>query len=458
MPAMAPDDIGGLGVLRAIRRNAFEAFPARCLEEPIVRLGTSFKPIVIATSPESIRHVMLDQHADYVRLPVGKRVLGPIVGNGLLVSEGDAWRMQRRTMAPAFKPHKIQALTGLICEVAEQACLEFETCVEFEAGRGQPVDLFDFFQSVSLDIAARVMFSSDISAIDTKLRSLLSFYITRIGAPTMGDFLLPTWMPTVSTVRRALFRRRWRGLLAQAIANRRAGQRMIARGPASDDEYPADLFDLLDHAHGSRPDDLLADEVSTMLVAGHETTALTLFWACVLLAQLPELQSELALEAARFDWKTKSDPVRAEMDVNALPLAKAVVQETLRLYSPAFMTARLAVRSHRIGGCDVPAGAMILIPFWLLHRNPARWKSAASFDPRRFIDGPKPEQFDYLPFGVGPHVCIGAQLAIAEATIVLARLLRDNRIAPIDNNIPLPVGRLSTRPSYSPKFSVEFRS
>jgi cytochrome P450 len=448
---MADDAIGGIGVLRAIRRNGFEAFPARCWEEPVVKLDTPFRPVVIAASPEAIRHVMLDHHRDYVRLAVGKRVMGPIVGNGLLVSEGEAWRNQRRAMAPAFTPQKIQALTGLIRDVAERAC------AELEAHRQQPANLFEFFQSVSLDIGATVMFSSDISAIGAELRSLLTFYMTRIGSPTVSDFLLPRWMPTVSSTRRALFRRSWRGLILQTIANRRAGRQMIGRELAPLSEHPLDLFDLLEQAHGNRPDDLLADEVSTMLVAGHETTALTLFWACALVARLPGLQRELASEAAGLDWGATPDARSAEIDVARLPLTKAVIQETLRLYAPGFLTARLAAETHRVGGRKIPKGAMVLIPFWLLHRNPHRWKAAASFDPRRFIDGPPPDRFDYLPFGVGPRVCIGAQLAITEATLVLARLLRDNTITALDDEMPLPVGRLSTRPSYSPRFSVSVR-
>jgi cytochrome P450 len=190
-----------------------------------------------------------------------------------------------------------------------------------------------------------------------------------------------------------------------------------------------------------------------MLVAGHETTSLTLFWACVLLAHAPRIQSELAAEAAAFDWGT----VGRGIELSALPLTKAVIQETLRLYSPAFMTARLAARTHSIGGIEVPAGAMVLIPFWILHRNPERWALPASFDPWRFVSGPPPERFDYLPFGIGPRVHIGAQLALTEATFVLARLLRDNRIAPMYDDIPLPVVKLSPRPSYNPQFNVTAR-
>ncbi|WP_208545923.1 cytochrome P450 [Paraburkholderia hospita] len=438
---MASDDLSGLGMLRALNRNAFEAFPRRCLREPVVKLTTPLKPVVIVSAADSIRHVMLDHHQDYVRLPVGQRVLRPIVGNGLLLSEGDAWKSQRRAMAPAFAPKQIQTLAVHILDAAEQACCQLEN------RRGNAVDLFDFFQTVSLDIAATAMFSVDISDMSPELLRLITLYVTRIGRPSIADFMLPPWIPTIATVRRALFRKRWRNLIGSAMSARRRAA--VATG-RPDTARTADLFDMLAQAHGNRTDDLLVDEVSTMLVAGHETTALTLFWACTLLARSPQLQAQMASEAMAADWSGMTSPVV----VPDLPLARAVVQETLRLYSPAFLTARLAKRPDRICGTEVPKGSMVLIPFWLLHRDPHRWHSPDSFDPSRFADGRQPGRFDYLPFGIGPHVCIGAQLAMLEATIVLARLVRDNVIAPGDGLPALPVGVLSTRPSYFPKFSV----
>jgi cytochrome P450 len=247
MPGMADDDIGGLGVLKGIRRNTFGAFPERCWREPVIRLDTPFSSVVIASLPDAIRHVMLDFHPDYVRMPVGQRMLGPIVGKGLIVSEGDAWRNQRRAMAPAFTPQKIQGLAGLIHYVAGRACSELER------QRSQPQDPFTFFQSVSLDVGATVMFSADVSAIGTELRRLSTFYMTRIGSPSVSDFLLPSWMSTVLSARRAIFRRNWQRLLAGTIAERRA------RHKAADREK--ETSDLFERAHDDRPDDLLADEI-----------------------------------------------------------------------------------------------------------------------------------------------------------------------------------------------------
>jgi cytochrome P450 len=210
-----------------------------------------------------------------------------------------------------------------------------------------------------------------------------------------------------------------------------------------------DLFDLIAQAHGEEAKDLLIDEVATMLVAGHETTALTLFWALWLLAQSPAWRGALSEEAQGLDLS----PARAAEALPRLPLARAVVQETLRLYSPAFMTARQASRDTVILGREIPAGALVLVPFWLMHRDPRRWERPEVFDPSRFLDGPEPDRFAYLPFGLGPHVCIGAQLAMTESVLVIARLLQAFDLQRVDDARPvLPVALLSTRPDHAPTF------
>jgi cytochrome P450 len=209
-----------------------------------------------------------------------------------------------------------------------------------------------------------------------------------------------------------------------------------------------DLFDLLSEAHGPDSEDLLADEVSTMIVAGHETTALTLFWACTLLAGAPDWQAALAAEASCLDLSVEG----AAASLPKLRFARAVVQEALRLYPPAFMTARFAKQSHEICGTNVPKGSMIFFPLWLLHRSPRLWARPAAFDPLRFLSGKEPDRFAYLPFGIGQRVCIGAQLAMFEATLAIALLMQKFTIAINGDQPILPVGTLTTRPDHAPAF------
>jgi cytochrome P450 len=435
---MASDRVVGIQVLAALRRNGYSAFPPRCLEEPIVKLGVGGRHLVLAASPDAIRHIMISQADNYVRLPFGRRVLGPIVGKGLLVSEGEDWRSQRRTMAPAFTPRNVAVLSRHIVRCVELACDRLERT------QGGPIDLLRECQALSLEIAATSLFSLEASTFGPALRQMLSEYMTNLGRLYLTDVLLPTGVPTLLRARRAMFRRRWTRLIRSIIEMRRGVPQADA---------PRDLFELLSEAHGASREDLLADEVSTMIVAGHETTALTLFWMCTLLAQAPQWQTAIAQEADQLDLSADS----AAESLPKLVQTRAVVEETLRLYSPAFMTGRLARRADEICNTRLSAGSIVLIPYWLLHRSPRWWSGPSAFDPSRFLSGTQPDRFTYLPFGVGRHVCIGAQLAISEATLAMALIVRKFTIAMTGERPVLPVGTLSTRPDHAPMFILRPR-
>ena len=438
MPPMASNGVGGLRLLFALRRNAYQAFPARCLDEPVVPLRALGRSLVLATAPDAIRHIMITQSEDYVRLPLGRRVLGPIVGEGLLVSEGETWREQRRAMAPAFTPRNIPIMARHIIRSTESSCARLERSL------GREMDLLQELQTLSLDIAANSLFSMEASSFSTSLRTILSEYMSGVGRLFPSDVLLPEVIPTPTRARRAEFRQRWTQLIRSIIEVRRK---------AGNPDAPRDLFDLLSAAHGAERESLLADEVSTMIVAGHETTALALFWACTLLAQAPRWQEAVANEARQCDLSADG----AAESLPKLQLTRAVVEETLRLYSPAFMTGRLAQQTHEICGTRVPAGAIILLPYWMLHRSPRWWAHPTAFDPTRFLNGAEPERLTYLPFGVGRHVCIGAQLAMSEAVLATARLFRQFTFEMTSTRPVLPVGTLSTRPDHSPRFLLRSR-
>lgn len=439
MPAMASNSVGGLRVLLALRRNAYSAFPPRCLDEPVVKLGAAGRSLVLATSPDAVRHIMITHGEDYVRLPLGRRVLGPIAGRGLVVSEGETWREQRRAMAPAFTPRNVPIMAQHIVRCTETACARLERL------SGAEVDLLQEMQMLSLEIAATSLFSMEATAFKQELQAMMTEYMGTIGRLYPTDVLLPKMIPTPLQARRAWFRQRWLRLIRSIIEVRRKAERVDA---------PRDLFDLLSDAHSADREDLLVDEVSTMIVAGHETTALTLFWTCTLLAQATHWQDVIAAEAQRVDLSVGG----AAQSLQKLVSTRAVVEETLRLYSPAFMSGRLAQQSHEICGIQVPAGSIILLPYWLMHRSPRWWSSPDSFDPSRFLGGAEPERLTYLPFGVGRHVCIGAQLAMSESVLAVARLLRQFSVEMTSKRPVLPVARLTTRPDHSPTFRLHARA
>jgi cytochrome P450 len=341
-------------------------------------------------------------------------------------------------MAPAFTPRNIPIMARHIVRCADMACDRLARTV------GTGVDLLQELQMLSLEIAATSLFSMEAATFGPQMRQLVTQYMGSVGRLYLTDVLLPDSVPTPLRMRRALFRKRWSALIRSTIELRRRAAHAGA---------PRDLFDLLSEAHGADDQDLLADEVSTMIVAGHETTALTLFWMCALLARSPRWQQAVAAEAGELDLSEEG----AATNLPKLVVTRAVVEETLRLYSPAFMTGRLANCSHEVCGTQVPERSIILLPYWLLHRNARWWPRPEVFDPARFLNGSEPQRLTYLPFGVGRHVCIGAQLAMSEAVLAMARLVSRFNMQLLDARPLLPVGRLSTRPNYSPRFALQVR-
>jgi cytochrome P450 len=196
----------------------------------------------------------------------------------------------------------------------------------------------------------------------------------------------------------------------------------------------------------------LRDQVATMIVAGHETTALTLFWSLYLLANARAEQELLAAEASGIDL---APDVAAEAK---LPYTRAVVNETLRLYPPVFAIVRMANAADRIGDLEIAAGSVVIVAPWVLHRHTKFWNNAEAFDPARFQAGDPPaHRFAYLPFGAGPRVCIGAQFALTEASLVLARLAQRFEFALAEDAPVLPLAIVTTQPNRPALFRLRAR-
>jgi unspecific monooxygenase len=184
-----------------------------------------------------------------------------------------------------------------------------------------------------------------------------------------------------------------------------------------------------------------------MILAGHETTATALFWALYLLALDPETQEQLAAEVRDVN-------ASGAIEIERLKFTRAVIDETMRLYPPAFLIARAAAGPDTIAGLPVKKHDVILIAPWLLHRHEKLWRDPNAFVPSRFMTGTPPDRFAYLPFGVGARVCIGAHFALVEATLALARLIGAFRVALVDKEPVLPIGVVTTQPDRSPKFAI----
>jgi unspecific monooxygenase len=439
-----PTPASSRSIVRSLGDNAIAAFAPEAFEDDAVHRRFYGRHQIILNRPAGIHHILVENPDNYRRTAAGIRILRPLLGEGLLLSRGEEWKHQRRTLAPAFAPRTMPLLARHVAAAAA------ETVARLRRRADRPVDLLAAMQFLALEIAGRSMFSLEMAQHGREMRELIQEYAARLGRPSLLDMLLPPAIPSPRDFFRWRFRRRWRDLMRRLIQSR--------RGP-EEAGGPRDLFDLLRAARD--PDTgapfttgQLADQVATMIVAGHETTAVALFWSLYLLAGAPAIQDRLAAETAGLDL----GPEHAAAALPLLAYTKAVVDEALRLYPPAFTLARQAIADDDAGGVAIPARAVVLIAPWVLHRHRRLWKDPERFDPERFLpSAPPPDRFTYLPFGVGPRVCIGAQFALTEATLVLAATVQAFRIARGDDAPVVARGVVTTQPDHAPSFRLSRR-
>jgi len=441
-PASAP--LTRPEMLLAIRRNVLEMWGAPAYRE-MTLAGPFFGARSIFTNdPDAIRHVLVDNWQNYTRTPATFRILRPMFGDGLLLAEGDEWRRQRRTLSPAFTPRAMAIVARTAAEVmdGEMRRLKAETAA--------PVDLMRTIHRITIEVAGRAMFSTVMDRRGLQLRKLFEDYGRAVGAPYPSDILLPADVAGPAELRRRAHGRRWLNFIKAMVEQR---QRLAVADGAND------LFELMaaarDPETGAGFDlDELRDQFATFFLAGHETTALTGLWALIMLARAPRLQEAVAREAASQDLS----PAGAAAAVKQLPLARAVIDETLRLFPPAFLLVREAKGADEVGGEAVAKGDIVNVAPWVIQRHEAFWDHPNVFDPTRFLPGAKaPAKYTYLPFGAGPRVCIGAQFALTEATLTIARILRDVKLRIVDDVAIEPVAVVTTYPSPIPLFEVQRR-
>ncbi len=432
-----------------LRRNPLELWGAPAYRELILPGAFLGRQQLLLNDPAAIRHVLLGNHENYVRNEAARRVLRPVLGDGLFLAEGEAWRHQRRVIAPALAPRVMPILARHIVAVSER----FEQRIE--AAGTRPVVLMELLQLLTLDIAGQSMFSLEMGAFGAELRGLLFRYAGQFAKVGLLDMLLPAGWTTPLDRGRAHFRRDWLALMDRIIAARDA--KGTAQPAAADAAAPTrDLFDLLRAARDPETGQgfdhaLLRDEVSTLILAGHETTAVTLFWACYAAARLPEYQAGIAAEADGLDLSEDG----AAQSVQKLVHTRAFLDEALRLYPPAYLLVRQARQADLLGEIPVAAGTVVSISPWILHRHEAHWQRPDRFDPSRFLPGATPpDRMVYMPFGAGPRICVGAQFALTEATLVLARLLRRFRLSLAAGEAVLPRGLVTTQPDRPVRFRL----
>jgi len=435
--------LGIAASLRAARRNLLEIIPARAVEDPVVSGRTAIVRWHMLMDPSSLRRVLRDRLDDYPKSAVTKNILSPAIGKSLFIAEGAEWRWQRRTAAPAFTRRNVDALGPVMSRAAEAAAERLAA----GARPGRALDLAREMVASTFEVISEVTFGGGDGLDLHEVHSSLDSYIDAAARVSPLDIVgVPTWVPRPA--RLAASRR--------LEAMRTAANAMIARdAPAPAGAAPgllALLRDGSDPRDGRRmTTDELRDNLLTFIVAGHETTALTLAWALYLAAFDPHVQ-ERARDEARAVHAGRA--ATAE-DLPRLPYLRQIVEEALRLYPPAGFLSRTAQAEDILCGARVRPGDTVTIPVYALHRHRRLWDRPDVFDPDRFADRSAVQRFAFLPFGDGPRICIGASFALQEAVIVLSTLLARFRFRLVPGVAPRPVMVLTLRPEGGVWLQVE---
>ena len=403
-------------------------------QERIVHLRMGGRHQYLVFQPEDAKHIMQENNRNYGRSPAFD-VLKIFLGNGLLTNDGDSWRQQRRLMQPAFHRQKLAALAQTMLDETTVWVNELK-----KANTGQPINLSQALMDVTMRIVCKTLFGSDVVGKLDGLSSALDSLNYLANKRLLSPIRFPLHWPTPDNIR---FRQS--GILVDSFIYGVINQR---RQRAEDtDDLMSMLLDARDEETGKgMSDKQLRDECVTLFAAGHETTSVSMAWTLYLLSQNPAVLTHLQTEVRTVLSKLETP----SPDVfRSLTYTMQVIQESMRLYPPAWIMSRLALADDPIGPYTIPTDGTALIAPYLLHRDPTNWTNPDQFDPDRFAPGGPKEQlhsYAYLPFGGGPRLCIGNQFALMEMQILLAMLIRNFDFQPVPNQRVTPQPLITLRP------------
>jgi cytochrome P450 len=385
-------------------------------------------PVYLLNTSSAIEHVLVKNPRNYPKDPFQKRALG-MIGNSLFVSQGDFWLRQRRMMQPAF--HKdLVAAHGKMAVAAARRWMEAQQA-------GATLDAYTEMMALTLDVVAGTLFGANLRDQAREVGRAMEALMLRAKFLFENPIALPLWVPTPANLRFKAAMRTLHSVVADVVERRRR-----QGGPGDD------LLGLLVEAQaedGEHMTDVqLRDECLTLMLAGHETTALALAFALLLLARNPDAEATLRRELATV-LGGREPTVE---DLPSLPYCEQVVKETMRLYPPAWGMSRAAIEDDRIDGFHVPAGTVISWAQWALHRDARYFPEPEVFRPERWVDGLERRipRFAYCPFGGGPRLCIGAGFAMMVTRLVLATVLQRFRFEAAPGPAPELIPAVTLRP------------
>ncbi len=398
--------------------------------------------------PDQIREVLVSKARHFEKMPRIRKVMGQLDGNGLVTSEGQFWLRQRRLVQPAFHAKRLSGYGDVMVDFAHRLIDQWRT----QHAEAFILDMDGAMTDLTLRIAAKTLFDADVSGKTADLGMAAAIASEFMMDEMSSLFSLPDWLPLPSKRRKQWALRYLDETVRSFIHARR--------------QFPQDKGDLLsmlllavdEQGKGGMTDEQVRDEVMTLFMAGHDTTASGLTWIWHALAGHPQIADEVSAELKRIVGNRRP----AFTDVAQLPLLERVIKETLRMHSPAIgVLTRCAVSPVEIGGFHLAKGSLVQMMSFVPHYDPRWFTEPQTFDPERFSPGriEAIPQFAYFPFGGGPRVCIGNTFAIAEMTLVVATILRELRVTLPPGHRPVEmVPRMSLRPKGGLPLELSWRA
>jgi cytochrome P450 len=447
-PTRIPPPRGAIETLRLLRtivRNPIDAWPIEIYSEPFVRARFLGRDVVFVMEPELIREMLVDRADAFEKADTAQRVLKPALGEAILTAEGARWRWQRRIAAPIFRHERILGFVPQMLAAAEATAERWAALPE-----GATVSVAHEMMRTTFAIIVETMLPGpariDAARVGEAITAMLDATGWQVAITLIGA---PAWTPYPGKRRADRARDYLRAEVRRLVAGRRGG------GAARDDLIGL-LLEAKDPESGrGMSDDDVADNLLTFITAGHETTALALTWAFHLIGRHPEAAEAISREVGRVAGGGAIEPEH----IAALEFTRQVVQEALRLYPPAAVVPRKAIRGVTIGRNSIAAGETVYVPIYAVHRHRALWREPERFDPGRFsLAATKTRhRYAYLPFGAGPRTCIGMSFALTEAVAILATLARRFRLTGADEAAPKVRLMVTLRPVGGMPMRVERR-
>jgi cytochrome P450 len=422
-----------VSLLRFVR-NPLRSLPRAVYEQPIVAYGKKRPLVAWVTGPELLEQILVKRTDIYAKTRLDKRVLRPLVGEGLLTADGSHWRWQRKMASPLFRPNDVLAYVPVITAAAHEQIARWRATGPSHIA---PID-FDMSRTTFAVIARTILAGIDESEAAEIQRTGHAYIDPIMWSVASALMLIPEhyWYPGRKKMLRAASE--GRAIVQRVLDKRRAA------GANGDDLIARMLAARNPDTGAAMTDEQIIDNLGTFLLAGHETTAKALTWTLYLLARSPQWQERVRVEVAAV---AGGRDVTAD-DIPKLAVTQRVLKEAMRLYPPVPAMTRVNLEATELGGIDLPQPALMVIPVFALHRHHGLWNDPDKFDPDRFLpeQEAKHQRMQFMPFGVGPRVCIGASFAMIEATALLATLVRKARFDWDGVHLPEPVSRVTLHP------------